>query len=209
LSVRDKGCGMDEDTLDHIFEPFFTTKGMTGGTGLGLASTYGIIRAHGGQIDVQSTLGVGSTFSFSFPTSAVMPETQVSERGAPVQGEGTILIVEDDEAVLDACASMLTILDYTPICTGSGGAAIDIFSLRKDAIDLVILDLILTDMGGAEVFDAIRSIDPEARILLSSGYSLEGDAAGLLERGCDDFIQKPFTMEQLSHKLERLLRANS
>jgi len=209
LSVRDAGCGMDEDTLDHIFEPFFTTKGMTGGTGLGLASTYGIVRAHGGRIDVQSALGVGSTFSFSFPTSAVMPETLVSERGAPVQGEGTILIVEDDEAVLDACTSMLTLLNYTPICAGSGGAAIDIFSQHKDAIDLVILDLILTDMGGGEVFDSIKAIDPEARVLLSSGYSLEGDAASLLERGCDDFLQKPFTMEQLSHKLERLLRSSS
>ena len=209
LSVRDTGCGMDEETLNHIFEPFFTTKGMTGGTGLGLASTYGIVRAHGGQIDVQSAPGVGSTFSFSFPTSKKQPETTVADRGAPVTGEGTILIVEDDAAVLDACASMLTLLNYTPICAGSGGAAIDIFEQRKEAINLVILDLILTDMGGSEVFDSIRAIDPEARILLSSGYSLEGDAASLFERGCDDFIQKPFTMEQLSHKIDRLLRSDS
>jgi PAS domain S-box-containing protein len=209
LSVQDAGCGMDPDTLEHIFEPFFTTKGMTGGTGLGLASTYGIVRAHGGQIDVASTVGEGSTFTMVFPTSARPPDTVVAGRGQPVEGEGTIMIVEDDEAVLDACASMLTVLNYTPICVSSGQAAIDIYSRRNTEIDLVILDLILTDMGGGEVFEAIRAIAPEARILLSSGYSLDGDAAGLLERGCDDFIQKPFTMEQLSRKLERLLRSDS
>jgi PAS domain S-box-containing protein len=209
LSVQDAGCGMDEDTLEHIFEPFFTTKGITGGTGLGLASTYGIVRAHGGQIVVESAVGEGSTFTLSFPTSARAPEAVEIERGKPVKGEGTIMIVEDDDAVLDACASMLSLLDYTPICVGSGQAAIDIYARRGREIDLVILDLILTDIGGGEVFDAIRSIDAEARVLLSSGYSLDGDAAGLLERGCDDFIQKPFTMEQLSRKLDRLLRGSS
>ena len=208
LSVEDAGCGMDADTLEHIFEPFFTTKGMTGGTGLGLASTYGIVRAHGGQIDVASEVGEGSTFTMMFPTSARPTEAVVDDRGHPIEGEGTIMIVEDDEAVLDACASMLSLLNYTPVCVGSGQAAIDIYTRRNKEIDLVILDLILTDMGGGEVFEAIRTIDPEARILLSSGYSLDGDAAGLLERGCDDFIQKPFTMEQLSRKLERLLRSS-
>ncbi|MEX1310378.1 MAG: ATP-binding protein, partial [Candidatus Sulfomarinibacteraceae bacterium] len=209
VSVHDAGCGMDADTLEHIFEPFFTTKGMTGGTGLGLASTYGIVRAHGGQIDVVSTVGEGSTFTMLFPTSARPLEAIVENRGHSIEGEGTIMIVEDDEAVLDACASMLSLLNYTPICVGSGQAAIDIYARRNREIDLVILDLILTDMGGGEVFEAIRTIDPEARILLSSGYSLDGDAAGLLERGCDDFIQKPFTMEQLSRKIERILRNRS
>ena len=115
-------------------------------------------------------------------------------------------MVEDDEAVLAACSEMLAILHYTPICAGSGEAAIDIFNRRKDEIDLVVLDLILTDINGGEVFDRIRAIDPKIRVLLASGYSLGGEASGLLERGCDDFIQKPFTMEQLSLKLDRLLR---
>jgi CheY-like chemotaxis protein len=197
---------MDEDTLEHIFEPFFTTKGMSGGTGLGLASTYGIIRAHGGQIDVRSSVGEGSEFSFWFPAADGDSNPDVPVRRLPVEGEGTILVVEDDDAVLDACGSMLSMLQYTPICVSSGEAAVDIFRRRRSEIDLVVLDLVLNDLSGSEVFDRIRTIDPEARVLLASGYSLEGEAAGLLERGCNDFIQKPFTMEQLSLKLERLLR---
>jgi len=103
---------------------------------------------------------------------------------------------------------MLTSLRYTPILVSSGRAAIDIFADRRDEIDLVILDLILADISGGEVFDAIRAVDPDVRVLLASGYSVDGEAAGLLDRGCDDFIQKPFTMEQLSLKLERLLCRN-
>ena len=209
LSIRDTGIGMDQNTLERCFEPFFTTKGLTGGTGLGLASAYGIIRANGGLIEVVSTVGEGSTFSLSFPTAAYGPEATHSKRAEPVEGEGTILVVEDDEAVLDACSEMLSLLHYTPICVASGEAAIDIFNRRNDEIDLVLLDLILTDLNGGEVFDRIRAIDPKARVLLASGYSLDGEAAGILERGCDDFIQKPFTIEQLSHKIERLLRSSS
>jgi PAS domain S-box-containing protein len=210
VTVRDTGCGMDRDTIEHIFEPFFTTKGMTGGTGLGLASTYGIIKAHGGQIDVESSPGEGSTFRFSFPAEAEAPsEAPLVPRLPPVEGQGTILVVEDDQAVLEACAAMLKMLRYTPICVGSGAAAVDIFELRRSEIDLVILDLVLTDLSGSEVFDRIRAIDPDTRVLLASGYSLDGEAAGLLARGCDDFIQKPFTMEQLSLKIEELLNRSS
>jgi len=208
VAVQDTGCGMDDQTLEHIFEPFFTTKGMTGGTGLGLASTYGIIRAHRGLIGVRSTLGGGSTFRFSFPISSDTPLIDEETYESPVPGVGTILVVEDDEAVLDACSSMLSLLNYTPICVTGGEEAIETFRRRRDEIDLVVLDLILADLSGAEVFDAIREIDPGARVLLSSGYSIDGEAADLLERGCDDFIQKPFTIQQISRKLEILLRTS-
>jgi len=209
LSVRDTGHGMDSETLERCFEPFFTTKGLSGGTGLGLASAYGIIRAHGGRIEVESTVGRGTTFTLSFPTASRGPDPIDVATGVRVRGEGTILVVEDDQAVLDACSEMLSLLDYTPICVASGEAAIDVFSRKKGEIDLVILDLILTDLNGGEVFDRIRAVDPTARVLLASGYSIEGEAAGILERGCDDFIQKPFTIEQLSQKLARLLRSSS
>jgi PAS domain S-box-containing protein len=205
VSIRDTGCGMDGATLERIFEPFFTTKGLTGGTGLGLASAYGIIRAHGGQIEVESEPGVGSVFSLLLPAVVGRPVAAGAAHPQVVRGEGTILVVDDDPAVLEACSSMLTLLDYTPICAGSGEAAVDIFSRRRDEIDLVVLDLILNDLSGSEVFDRIRALDPSVRVLLASGYSLDGEAAGLLDRGCDDFIQKPFTMEQLSIKLGNLL----
>ncbi len=206
LSIRDTGIGMNQETLDRCFEPFFTTKGISGGTGLGLASAYGIVRANGGHIDVVSAVGQGTTFSLSFPMAAHGPDAAKAGRSEPIEGVGTILVIEDDEAVLEACSEMLSLLHYTPICVSAGEAAIDVFSRKKTEIDLVILDLILTDLNGGEVFDRIRAIDPTARVLLASGYSLDGEAAGILERGCNDFIQKPFTMEQLSRKIEGLLR---
>ncbi len=209
LSIRDTGIGMEQETLDRCFEPFFTTKGISGGTGLGLASAYGIVRANSGHIDVVSAVGQGTTFSLSFPMATHGPDAVHTGRSEPIEGVGTILVIEDDEAVLEACSEMLSLLHYTPICVSAGEAAIDVFSRKKTEIDLVILDLILTDLNGGEVFDRIRAIDPTARVLLASGYSLDGEAAGILERGCDDFIQKPFTMEQLSRKLEGLLRSSS
>ncbi|HSN56377.1 MAG TPA: response regulator, partial [Candidatus Sulfomarinibacteraceae bacterium] len=142
------------------------------------------------------------------PAVAGRPVADSPERMQPLKAEGTVLVVDDDPAVLEACASMLTLLDYAPICAGSGEAAVDIFSRRRDDIDLVVLDLILTDLSGAEVFARIRALDPSVRVLLASGYSLDGEAASMLERGCNDFIQKPFTMEQLSRKLEQLLHTS-
>jgi len=122
-----------------------------------------------------------------------------------VPGRGTVLVVDDDEAVLEACASILAHLNYTPLSITNGRRAIEIFTSRASEIDLVILDLILPDMSGGEVFDALRSIDPGVKVLLSSGYSIDGQAEEILKRGCDDFIQKPFTMEQLSHKVRVVL----
>jgi PAS domain S-box-containing protein len=209
LSIRDTGIGMDQETLDRCFEPFFTTKGLSGGTGLGLASAYGIVRANRGSIDVVSSVGEGTTFSLAFPISPHGPDAANEPRGEPIKGAGTILVIEDDEAVLEACSEMLTHLHYTPICVSSGEAAVDIFGRRRDDIDLVILDLILTDLNGGEVFDRLRAIDPDIRVLLASGYSLDGEAAGILERGCNGFIQKPFTIEQLSRKLDGILRRGS
>jgi len=209
IEISDSGCGIDSSTIDRIFEPFFTTKGMSGGTGLGLSSAYGIVRAHGGRIGVESEVGSGSTFKIELPTALRDVEPTSESRDRTIEGQGTILVVEDDEAVLDACTSMLTLLRYTPLAASTGEQAIDIFRRHRDDVDLVVLDLILTDMSGGEVFDRMRGIDPDIRVLLASGYSLDGEAAGILDRGCNDFIQKPFTVEQLSRKLENLLRGSS
>jgi len=200
LEIRDAGVGMDEETLERIFEPFFTTKGLSGGTGLGLASVYGTLKAHGGYIDVASEGGAGSTFSLYFPaTEEAVDATR--ETGKILLGKGTVLVVDDDEAVLEACASILEYLRYTPIRAANGNDAVELFTQRCREIDLVILDMILPDMGGGDVFDLLKEIDPSAKVLLASGYSLEGQAERIIERGCDDFIQKPFTIEQLSQKI--------
>jgi CheY-like chemotaxis protein len=204
VEVRDTGGGMDHETLERVFEPFFTTKGMSGGTGLGLASVYGTVKAHGGYIDVSTEVGVGSTFSMYFPATQEAVDA-IGETGKILLGRGTILVVDDDEAVLEACSSILEYLRYTPVRAANGVKAVELFKERSSEIDLVILDMILPDMGGGEVYDSLKAIDPSARILLASGYSLEGQAERILERGCDDFIQKPFTIEQLSQKIGELI----
>ncbi len=204
LEIRDTGIGMDEETRERIFEPFFTTKGLSGGTGLGLASVYGTIKAHGGYIEVISTVGAGATFSIYLPATREEVDPTL-ETGKIMLGKGTILVVDDDEAVLEACASILEYLKYTPLRAPTGGDAVELYRERVGEIDLVILDMILPDMGGGDVFDAIKEIDPGATVLLASGYSLEGQAERIIKRGCDDFIQKPFTIEQLSQKIRELI----
>jgi len=204
LEIRDTGIGMDKETSERIFEPFFTTKGLSGGTGLGLASVYGTIKAHGGYIEVASKVGAGATFSLYLPATREAVDVS-DETGKILLGRGTILVVDDDEAVLEACASILEYLRYTPLRAATGGDAVELFRGRAGDIDLVILDMILPDMGGGDVYDALKEIEPGAKVLLASGYSLEGQAERILKRGCDDFIQKPFTIEQLSQKIGALI----
>ena len=205
ISIRDTGVGMDEATQRRIFEPFYTTKGLSGGTGLGLASVYGSIKAHGGYVDVASELGMGSTFTLYLPATEEEVFAAEDTKGEIILGKGTVLIVDDDEAVLEACASILSYLEYTPIRVATGRQAVEVFRDRSTEIDLVVLDMILPDIGGGEVYDSLRAIDPEVKVLLASGYSLDGAAQSILKKGCDDFIQKPFTIGQLSKKMGTIL----
>ncbi len=205
LLVRDTGQGMDEETRSKIFEPFFTTKGLSKGTGLGLASVYGIVKAHGGYIDVSSEVGRGTTFEIYLPATSVSAETPPEQERSIDPGSGTVLLVDDEETVLAVGAEMLSRMNYTVRTAGGGEEAVRLFQADHEEIDLVILDLIMPDMGGGEVFDRLRGIDPGVKVLLASGYSMDGKAAEILERGCDDFIQKPFDMSLLSERVNALL----
>ena len=208
LQVTDTGEGMDAKTLERIFDPFFTTKGLGRGTSLGLASVYGIIKAHGGYIDVESEPGVGTTFYLYFPAldktaiHAHIPE-KGSTRVKPVKG--MILLVDDEETVMDVSTDMLEKLGYRVIKAISGNKAIAAYQANSAEVDLVILDLIMPKMSGGEVYDKLKEINPEAKVLLSSGYSVDGQATEILRRGCNGFIQKPFNMEELSMKVNKIL----
>jgi PAS domain S-box-containing protein len=205
LSVTDTGLGMDENIQKRIFEPFFTTKEMGRGTGLGLATVYGIIKNHGGFIEVNSKKGEGTTFNIYLPATEVevVKEKRADEK--LVQGSETVLFVDDEDLIIDVGEQILKRMGYTVLVARSGREAIEIFSKKKDDIDMVILDMIMPDMSGEEAYDRLREIHPDIKVLLSSGYSLRGQARDILARGCKGFIQKPFNMRELSHKLRGVL----
>ncbi|MDX1707279.1 MAG: PAS domain S-box protein, partial [Desulfobacterales bacterium] len=205
LTISDSGIGMDRHTLEHLFDPFFTTKEMGRGTGLGLASVYGIIKNHDGYIDVESEKGRGTTFTLFLPATDKSVEDPAEATAELIKGSGTLMVVDDEGLVLDVAANMLEKLGYTVLKAQNGTEAVNIFQSHKNEIKMVVLDIIMPDMGGGEVYDKIKTINPDVKVLLSSGYSVDGQAIELLERGCDGFMQKPFTMEELSGKVEQIL----
>jgi len=205
LTITDTGTGMDKKTMERIFDPFFTTKGMGKGTGLGLASVYGIIKAHGGYIDVDSAKGHGTTFSVYLPSSEAADSMKGQLSPEVLRGNEGILLVDDEDVIIDVGQQMLKTLGYQVYVAKSGREAIETYEANNDRIDMVILDMVMPDMGGGEAYDMIKKIDPSIRVLLSSGYSIDGEAAEILRRGCNGFIQKPFDVTQLSHKLREIL----
>jgi PAS domain S-box-containing protein len=208
LTVADSGTGMDAATLERVFEPFFTTKPVGQGTGLGLASVYGIIKSHRGGIQAASIEGQGSTFTIHLPAAEGEPEAleqKAPASAAVARGSGTVLIVDDEAMILDVGQKMLRRLGYEPITAQSGEQALERFREAGGNIDLVILDMIMPGMDGRATFAQLKALDPQVRVLLSTGFSLDGPASELLEHGCQGVIQKPFTVEQLSEKLKTLL----
>jgi CheY-like chemotaxis protein len=207
LSVADTGTGMDDKVLPHIFEPFFTTKDISRGTGLGLASAYGIVKAHGGYISAKSEKGKGSTFFIYIPVAR--EKTVIREKKTPqlIKGRETILFVDDDAVLVGLGCELLTLLGYKPLAAEGGMAALSVYAEHQDEVALVILDMIMPDLSGGEVYDRLKAINPDVRVLLSSGYSIDGKAMDILNRGCNGFIQKPFEITALSHKIRDILDA--
>jgi signal transduction histidine kinase len=205
ISVTDTGIGIDEATRQRIFEPFFTTKEMGRGTGLGLASAYGIIKNHEGVINVYSEQGKGTTFSIYLPAS---DKELIEKKEMPcelLKGTEAVLFVDDEEMIREVGGALLRQLGYKVLSAGNGKEAVEVYSNNKDKIDIVILDMIMPEMGGDRAYDKLKEINPDIKVLLSSGYSVNGDATKILERGCDGFIQKPFNMKQLSKSIREVL----
>ena len=209
ISIRDTGSGMDEATQQRLFDPFFTTKKMGRGTGLGLASVYGIIKNHGGFINVSSQKGEGATFSIYLPASGKEVIKKKRADTEMLEGKETVLLVDDEEMILDVGQEILKTLGYKVILARSGKEAIELVSktlgTAPSAPDLVILDMIMPDMGGGEVYDKLKKANPDIKVLLSSGYSIKGQAYEIMERGCNGFIQKPFNINDLSQKIREIL----
>ncbi len=206
LTVTDTGIGMDATTRQRVFDPFFTTKEKSRGTGLGLASAYGIIKNHGGMIAVESEKGHGAAFTIYLPASEQPLCREAPPAGKLVTGAGTVLLVDDEEMILDVGRSMLAKLGYNVVAVKGGRQAVEHLSRLDGQVDLVILDLIMPDMDGGKTFDRIRKIKPDLPVILCSGYAMDGDAGEIMKRGCNGFIQKPFSLSELSNKLQAILQ---
>lgn len=205
ISVTDTGTGMDEKTKERIFEPFFTTKEIGKGTGLGLASVYGIIQNHHGFITVYSEVGHGTSFHIYLPASEKQVKKEVVLPDRAAGGKETLLIVDDEEMILEVTSGMLEALGYNVKTACGGEKALEIYDNSRNEIDLVVLDMVMPDLGGGAVYDRLKQMNPSVKVLLSSGYSLNGQANEILERGCNGFIQKPFNLAELSKKLRSIL----
>ncbi|MBT8491020.1 MAG: PAS domain S-box protein, partial [Deltaproteobacteria bacterium] len=205
ISVTDTGVGMDRATQKRIFDPFFTTKEIGRGTGLGLASAYGIITNHDGIINLYSRKGTGTTFNIHLPAIGEKPSTESKSFEYILPGTETVLLVDDEDMILDIGQKLLEKLGYRVLLARSGEEALALYREKQNGIDVVILDMIMPEMGGGKTFDSLKKIKNDIKVLLSSGYSMHGEAQDIIARGCNGFIQKPFNIEDLSHKLRAVL----
>ncbi len=207
LMVTDTGTGMDQSTIEHIFDPFFTTKrmGASKGAGLGLASAYGIIKSHDGYIDVESKKGHGTTFRIYIPASEKKIAKAVGITEKLLKAIETVFLVDDEELILDVGSDLLEAMGYKVLTARDGIDAIKVYKKKYKEIDIVILDMVMPNMGGGEAYDRMKEINPDIKVLLASGYSIDGEATEILERGCNEFIQKPFNIKELSKKIREIL----
>ncbi len=203
LIVEDNGKGMDNETRNRIFEPFFSTKFE--GRGLGMASAFGIVRNHDGLISVYSEAGRGTAVSVYLPLMETQTEAPLKSKIEPIKGSGTILIIEDEEMIMDVSQALLERLGYKVLGAMTGKDAVHTALTYDGEIDLAILDMVLPDMDGKAIYPLIMEARPDLKVLVCSGYSIDGPAREVINAGAQDFIQKPCTMADLSEKLKEIL----
>jgi CheY-like chemotaxis protein len=208
VSVRDTGIGMDKETQERVFDPFFTTRKANMGTGLGLSTAYSTIKEHNGMIAVESGVGNGTVFNIFFPASAGRIPMEARPSKTMATGKGAILFVEDEKLICDIGKQMLEEMGYFCLTALDGRSALEIYEEKRHQIDMVILDMAMPDMGGRETFDRLIEVNPEIKVLLSSGRGLDGEVSEILKRGCSAFIQKPFNINELSQKIRDVMSLN-
>ena len=203
LTIEDHGKGMDDETLNKLFDPFFTTKFQ--GRGLGMAAVYGIIRNHQGSIFVDSKLDKGTVVRIYLPAVEVAPEETKAPTGDLVTGSKTILLIEDEDMVIEITQTLLERLGYRVKVAATGNEAIHITRTFDGNIDLALLDIKLPDMEGGNLYPLLMETRPDLKVIVCSGYSMDGPAQEILNAGAQDFMQKPFSFATLRDKLNKAL----
>ena len=208
LSVKDDGRGMDPEVLENIFEPFFTTKAFGKGTGLGLATVYGIVKQNNGFIDVMSKPSLGTTFSIYLPRyreQAVQVPREISTESVSGRGNETILLVEDEQMILDLATLLLQSHGYTVLATSTPSAALDVADQHAGKIHMLVTDVIMPGMNGRELADRINALYPDIKLLFMSGYTADIIAAQCVIDEGSNFIEKPFASKDLIAKVANIL----
>jgi len=205
IAIKDNGIGMDNKILQKIFDPFFTTKKAEKGSGLGLSTAYGIIKKHGGIIDVSSEIDKGSTFDIYLKVSGKRLAIEEKVNQLALTGDELILVVDDEQIIIDHIKEMLETLGYEVFTTSKGKDAIDIYEEKQNKINLVILDMVMPEMSGNDVWKHLKRINPEVKVLLASGYTADEKALEILKDKRCGFIQKPFDIVHLSHKVREVI----
>ncbi|MCS7027022.1 MAG: ATP-binding protein [Bryobacteraceae bacterium] len=205
-SVIDTGVGIPKAIRDRIFEPFFTTKGAQQGTGMGLTVVQRIVKSHGGQLEFDCDHPPGTRFHIFLPLAHPADSAPRAGESKPAsRGKGAVLVIDDEEVVRQVAARMLKGLGYHAICLENPSEAVEYFRRRRQDIDAIILDLVMPGLGGKACFEALREIDPQARVILTSGYSLDSSVETLIGQGAKAFLQKPYRVQQLSEILSKVL----
>jgi PAS domain S-box-containing protein len=209
LSIADTGMGMDDRTLKRIFEPFYTTKEKGKGTGLGLAMVYGVMKNHGGHVNVSTEPGVGTTFDIYIPASGKPATTETGTKRLIRGKKEQILVVDDEEIARSLAKDVLESYGYQVILAENGVEALDIYRERKESLSLVLIDMVMPKMGGRETFLKLKELNEKVRAILITGYSRNEEANEILRSGVMGFIQKPFQLEELLSKVRAVLDSKS
>src|SRR5918993_842127 len=207
MSVSDTGSGMDGETLSRIFEPFFTTKGSDKGTGLGLATVYGIVQQNNGAIEVQSRIGHGTTFYVYLPRATDLGKPAPMIAAGPSAGSETILLVEDDDRVRALVSNMLRKNGFTVLLASAGDQALEIAARHRGRIHLLLTDVVMPGFNGRMLSERLIATRPETRVLFMSGYSDDDILRHGVKKATAHFIQKPFSVDALVHKIRETLNS--
>jgi nitrogen-specific signal transduction histidine kinase/CheY-like chemotaxis protein len=209
ISVSDTGCGMDKDTLEHIFEPFYSTKELGGGTGLGLAMVYGIVKSHDGHIACHSEPGEGTTFGIHLPAIESFEETaEVEVTDIPRRGTESILVVDDDESIARFGRRILEKHGYTVHSAVDGESALELYRKEGQQIDLIVLDLIMPGMGGRKCLEQLLEMNPDVKVIIASGLSDTAPVNEVQKAGARSFVGKPFEIRQMLEVVREVLDEN-